>query len=334
MSKKRAPSSPARAFGRLAPWPLAAPPRSGARRRQTRRPRGGRDPVRPRGRTRLDPVCGICGIVSSKGRIDRKRLAAMSATIIPAADRTRRGHVREGRCRTRGAAGSRSSTSGRRPADLERGRELGTVVQNGEEIYNFARAEPASSSGRAEPVPHRSDTEDDRPCVLIMKNGEASASPSIAAGCSRSRSGMRSRGGDSCSRADQFRSGSKPLYYRDLDRQGSFAPSSTRSPGASSISMRSKPSSQRTRCRHALSIFRPEARRRSPGHVARVGGGPASVYLNDLRGRDRCRSGPTTRPSSSEECRARLLTRSGGHISSRTCPVRGAALGEVSTRGS
>ena len=33
-------------------------------------------------RSRLGHVCGICGIVSSRGRVDRKRLAAMSATLV------------------------------------------------------------------------------------------------------------------------------------------------------------------------------------------------------------------------------------------------------------
>ena len=27
-------------------------------------------------------MCGICGIVSSRGRVDRKRLAAMSETLV------------------------------------------------------------------------------------------------------------------------------------------------------------------------------------------------------------------------------------------------------------
>src|SRR5581483_1580588 len=36
----------------------------------------------PDGATRLNRVCGICGIASTRGEVDRSRLAAMSATLV------------------------------------------------------------------------------------------------------------------------------------------------------------------------------------------------------------------------------------------------------------
>ena len=51
------------------------------------------------------PVCGICGIVSSRGRVDRKRLAAMSATLV------HRGPGLRGDVRRRAASGSRRGGS-------------------------------------------------------------------------------------------------------------------------------------------------------------------------------------------------------------------------------
>src|SRR5215470_15386815 len=100
-------------------------------------------------------MCGICGIVSSRGRLDRKRLAAMSETLVhrgPDSDGT---FVRGGV----GLAARRLAIidldSGDQPIANEDG--TCTVVQNGE-IYNHAELR-----GELERAGHvfrtRSDTE-------------------------------------------------------------------------------------------------------------------------------------------------------------------------------
>ena len=80
-------------------------------------------------------MCGICGIVSARGRVDRKRLAAMSETVVhrgPDSDGT---FVKGGV----GLAARRLAIIDLKSGDQPISNEDGscTVVQNGE-IYNHA----------------------------------------------------------------------------------------------------------------------------------------------------------------------------------------------------
>ena len=246
----------------------------------------GRGQVRPEhrpARPPLDsvPCAGSAEIALGAGRVDRDRLAAMSATLV------HRGPDSDGTF-VEGGVG----LAARRLAiiDLERGdqpisNEDGTctVVQNGE-IYNHARAAPRARARRP-PDADATRTPRRRACVRAMG---CLALRSGCEGCSRSRSGTRAASG-SCSRATGSGS-SRSTTARSA--------ASSRSPPSSTRCAEGRP---RPRCARRvprvnsvpapLSIFR-EIRKLPPGHVLTWEEGPLSlerfarpgpVPLRDLR---------------------------------------------------
>jgi asparagine synthase (glutamine-hydrolysing) len=245
-------------------------------------------------------VCGICGIASTKGRIDRKRLAAMSATIV------HRGPDSEGTF-VKGGVG----LAARRLAiiDLEGGdqpisNEDGTctVVQNGE-IYNFAEL-----TCELERAGHRFRTRSDTETIVHAYEewGLGFAERlrgmfAIAIWDARQRRLVLAR--------DRF--GIKPLYYRDVDGELSFASELDALPRGE-LDLDALEAFLATNAVPApLSIFR-EIRKLLPGHVLVWEAGAVSVSRF-------ARPGPLPVRADDEaelveECRARLRDSVRAHL--------------------
>ena len=266
------------------------------------------------------------GIDSARVRDLRNRLGSRAASTAIGSPRCRRrsrtaGPTRRARSSTaasgsrRGGSRSSTSTAGDQPISNEDG--TCTVVQNGE-IYNY-RELRASSSAPGHRFRTRSRHRGARP---RLRGVGPRRSRSGCAGCSRSRSGTR-RGGGSCSRATAF--GIKPLYYRDVGGELSFASELDALPRGeldldaleAFLAFNSIPA--------PLSIFR-EIRKLPAGPRARLGG--RARRARALRAaRARCRRG-TTRDEAElvEECRARLRDSVRAHLVADV-PGRRAPLG-------
>ena len=159
-------------------------------------------------------MCGICGIASTRGTVDPGRLAAMSATLVQRGPDSDGAYV-DGRGRPRRAPPRDHRPRDGRPADRERGRPDRTSSRT-------ARSTTTASCARElERAGHRfSDARRHRGARPPLRGARRRASRSGCAGCSRSRSGTRERGG-SCSRATAY--GIKPLYYREAGGELEFA---------------------------------------------------------------------------------------------------------------
>ena len=95
-------------------------------------------------------MCGICGIATSRGAVDRERLAAMSATLVPPRPGLGR-HASRRRGRARRAAARDHRPDRRRPADRERGRHGRRRPERRD--LQLPRAD-ARARARGPPVPH------------------------------------------------------------------------------------------------------------------------------------------------------------------------------------
>jgi asparagine synthase (glutamine-hydrolysing) len=246
-------------------------------------------------------VCGICGIASTRGAVDRDRLASMSATLV------HRGPDSEGSFVDGGVG-----LAARRLAiiDLEHGdqplaNEDGTctVVQNGE-IYNYAEL-----THELERLGHRFRTRCDTETIVHAYEqwGLGFADRlrgmfAIAIWDARERSLVLAR--------DRF--GIKPLYYRPVDDELAFAseldalPRGEIDPAAidAFLAFNSIPA--------PLSIFR-EIRKLPAGHLLVWHGG-------DLELHGFARPGPLAPRNGAdeaellEECRARLRDSVRAHL--------------------
>jgi asparagine synthase (glutamine-hydrolysing) len=245
-------------------------------------------------------MCGICGIASSRGRIDRKRLAAMSATLV------HRGPDSEGSFVDGGVG-----LAARRLAiiDLEGGTQpisnedgTCTVVQNGE-IYNHRElAHELERAGHR--LRTRSDTE-----VLVHAYEEWG--PGFA---ERLRGMFAIAVWDATERRlvlarDRF--GIKPLYYRDVGGELSFASELDALPKGD-LDLDALEAFLASNCVPApLSIFR-EIRKLPPGHVLVWSGGSVAIERY-------ARPGPLPPRTDDEaelveECRARLRDSVRAHL--------------------
>jgi asparagine synthase (glutamine-hydrolysing) len=245
-------------------------------------------------------VCGICGIASTRGRINRARLAAMSETLV------HRGPDAEGTF-ARGGIGLASRrlaiidvAGGDQPISNEDG--SCTVIQNGE-IYNFAELnlllERAGHTLRT-----RSDTET---IVHAYEEWDLDFAErlrgmfAIAIWDAKRRRLVLAR--------DRF--GIKPLYYRDTGVELAFASELDALPKGdldldaleAFLATNSIPS--------PLSIFR-DIRKLAPGHILTWEAG--SVTLRQF-----ARPGPLPARGDDEaelveECRARLRDSVRAHL--------------------
>jgi asparagine synthase (glutamine-hydrolysing) len=245
-------------------------------------------------------VCGICGIVSSRGRVDRERLAKMSATLA------HRGPDSEGTF-AKGAVGLAARrlaiidvAGGDQPIANEDGNC--TVVQNGE-IYNYAELtrslERAGHTFRS-----RSDTE---AIVHAYEEWELGFAErlrgmfALALWDARRRRLVLAR--------DRF--GIKPLYYRATEAELAFASQLDALPRGELDLDALEAFLATSVVPGPLSIFR-EIRKLPPGHVltweegrvalerfARVA--PLPVHSDD-------------RAELVEECRARLRDSVRAHL--------------------
>jgi asparagine synthase (glutamine-hydrolysing) len=157
-------------------------------------------------------VCGICGIASSRGAVDRDRLASMSATLVhrgPDSD----GSFVDGGV---GLAARRLAIIDLEGGDQPLANEDGTctVVQNGE-IYNYAEL-----TRELERLGHRFRTRCDTEAIVHAYEhwGLAFAERlrgmfAVAIWDARERTLVLAR--------DRF--GIKPLYYRVVEDEISFA---------------------------------------------------------------------------------------------------------------
>jgi asparagine synthase (glutamine-hydrolysing) len=246
-------------------------------------------------------MCGICGIATTKGAVDRDRLAAMSATLVhrgPDAD----GAFSDGGV---GLAARRLAiidlAGGDQPISNEDG--TCTVVQNGE-IYNYAEL-TAELARAGHTFRTRSDTE-----VIVHAYeewGTAFAARlrgmfAIAIWDARERTLVLAR--------DRF--GIKPLYYRVADGGLTFASELDALPKgeldldalAAFLAFNSVPG--------PLSIFR-DIRKLQPGHVL--------TWRDGAIARERfARPGPLPARTGEdeaelvEECRARLRDSVRAHL--------------------
>ena len=159
------------------------------------------------------PMCGICGIATARGAVDRERLAAMSATLVhrgPDAD----GDLRRRRDRPRVAAPLDHRPRGRRPADRQRGRNGRPRPERRD--LQLPRAARASSSAPATasaptPTPRCSSTRYEEWGLGFAERLRGMFA--IALWDARSRRLVLAR--------DRF--GIKPLYYRDVAGELAFA---------------------------------------------------------------------------------------------------------------
>src|SRR4051794_13400591 len=246
-------------------------------------------------------MCGICGIASTRGAVDRDRLAAMSATLV------HRGPDAEGTFVDGGVglAARRLAiidlTGGDQPIANEDGSVV--VVQNGE-IYNYRELiqelERAGHRFRT-----RCDTE-----VLVHGYEQWGAALwerlrgmfAVAAWDARERRLVLAR--------DRF--GIKPLYYRDVGGELSFASELDALPkgeidldaleGFLAFNVVPAP----------LSIFR-EIRKLLPGHVLTWNEGATTIERFARTGPQPARHGEDE-AELVEECRARLRDSVRAHL--------------------
>jgi asparagine synthase (glutamine-hydrolysing) len=196
--------------------------RSGAPARRTASPTGQltgrapaaliRRPAAPATRTRLGEVCGICGVVSASGRVDRDRLDAMSATLVHRGPDAEGAFVDVGV----GLAARRLAIIDLPGGDQPISNEDGscTVVQNGE-IYNYGELTRELQS-----LGHRFRTRSDTEVLVHAYEEWGLRFPerlrgmfAVALWDSTRRRLVLAR--------DRF--GIKPLYYRDADGELAFA---------------------------------------------------------------------------------------------------------------
>src|SRR6516225_8037938 len=246
-------------------------------------------------------MCGICGIVSSRGRVDRKRLAAMSETVVhrgPDSDGT---FVKGGV----GLAARRLAIIDRASGDQPISNEDGscTVIQNGE-IYNHAelRRELVRAGHRM-----RTDHSDTETIVHAYEQwglgfaGRLRGMFAIAIWDEKRKRLVLAR--------DRF--GIKPLYYRAVDGELSFASELDALPKGE-LDLDALEAFLATNCVPGpLSIFR-EIRKLLPGHVLVWEDGVVSVERF-------ARVGPLPVREDDEaelleECRARLRDSVSAHL--------------------
>src|SRR5579872_1307873 len=200
-------------------------------------------------------MCGICGIASSRGRVDRSRLAAMSATIVHRGPDSEGSFVKGGV----GLAARRLAIIDLEGGDQPISNEDGTVVvvQNGE-IYNHR--ELAASLRRAG---HRFETRSDTEAIVhAYEEWELGFAErlrgmfAIAIWDARRKRLVLAR--------DRF--GIKPLYYRDHGGEFSFASELDALPKGE-LDLDALEAFLATNCVPSpLSIFR-EIRKLPPGHL-------------------------------------------------------------------
>ena len=250
-------------------------------------------------------MCGICGIASTRGAVDPRGLAAMSATLVqrgPDSD----GAFVEGPV---GLAARRLAiidlATGDQPISNEDGRI--TVVQNGE-IYNYRELRTD-----LERAGHRFSTSGDTEVLvhLYEEHGERFAD--------------RLRGMFAIALWDSERSrlvlardryGIKPLYYRDADDELAFASELRALPRGeidldaldAFLAFNSVPG--------PLTIFR-EVRKLQPGHVLTWEAGrtellryarPAPVPADEVRGDDEAELVEELRARLRDSVRAHLVS--------------------------
>ena len=184
-------------------------------------------------------MCGICGVVSARGRVDRDLLAAMAATLA------HRGPDSEGTFVDGGAglAARRLAIidlDSRRPADLERGRHRDRRPERRD--LQLPRAD-ARARARGPPVRDALGHRDARPRL----RGVGPRVRRAAARHVRRRDLGRDTRGGSCSHATA--SGSSRSTTASTTCRSRSPRSSTRCRVARSTSTRSRPSSPSTRSR-------------------------------------------------------------------------------------
>ena len=245
-------------------------------------------------------MCGICGIASSRGKVDRKRLAAMSATLVHRGPDSEGAFVDGGV----GLAARRLAiidlTGGDQPIANEDG--TCTVVQNGE-IYNYA-----ALNHELERAGHRFRTRSDTETIVHAYEewGLGFAERlrgmfAIAIWDARRRRLVLAR--------DRF--GIKPLYYRDVDGELSFASELDALPKGE-LDLDALEAFLATNVVPSpLSIFR-EIRKLPPGHILTWQDGAVALerYARPgplpVRGDDKAEL--------VEECRARLRDSVRAHL--------------------
>jgi len=246
-------------------------------------------------------VCGICGIASNRGAVDRDRLASMSATLVhrgPDSD----GSFVDGGV---GLAARRLAIIDLEGGDQPLANEDGTciVVQNGE-IYNYAEL-----TRELERLGHRFRTRCDTEAIVHAYEqwGLAFAERlrgmfAVAVWDARERTFVLAR--------DRF--GIKPLYYRVVEDEISFASELDALPTGeldfdaieAFLAFNSIPA--------PLSIFR-EVRKLPPGHVL-------AWHEGEIELRRFARPGPLAPRNGAdeaellEECRARLRDSVRAHL--------------------
>jgi asparagine synthase (glutamine-hydrolysing) len=246
-------------------------------------------------------VCGICGIVSARGGVDRDRLAAMSATLVHRGPDSEGAFVEGGA----GLAARRLAiidlAGGDQPIANEDG--MCTVVQNGE-IYNYA-----ALTHELERAGHRFRTRSDTETIVHAYEewGAAFAERlrgmfAIAIWDARERRLVLAR--------DRF--GIKPLYYRDAGGELAFASELDALPRGeidldaveAFLAFNVVPA--------ALSIFR-EIRKLPAGHVLTWRDGTAALERYARPGPRPQRDG-ADEAELVEECRARLRESVRAHL--------------------
>jgi asparagine synthase (glutamine-hydrolysing) len=245
-------------------------------------------------------MCGICGIVSSRGRVDRARLAAMSATIVHRGPDSEGSFVKDGV----GLAARRLAIIDLEGGDQPISNEDGTctVVQNGE-IYNH-RELATTLERTGHHFRTRSDTE---AIVHAYEEWELGFAErlrgmfAIAIWDARRKRLVLAR--------DRF--GIKPLYYRDAGGELSFASELDALPKGE-LDLDALEAFLATNCVPTpLSIFR-EIRKLQPGHILTWQDGTVALERY-------ARPGPLPVRADDEadlveECRARLRDSVRAHL--------------------
>jgi asparagine synthase (glutamine-hydrolysing) len=247
-------------------------------------------------------VCGICGIASSRGAVDRERLAAMSATLVHRGPDSEGSFVDGGV----GLAARRLAIIDLAGGDQPISNEDGscTVVQNGE-IYNHAELRR-----ELERAGHRFRTDHSDTEMLVHAYEEwGTRFPQRLRGMFAVAIWDGPRGRLVLAR-DPF--GIKPLYYRDVGGELSFASELDALPRGevdldaleAFLAFNSIPA--------PLSIFR-DIRKLPPGHVLVWEGGRVSLERYARPGPLPARHGDDE-AELLEECRARLRDSVRAHL--------------------
>jgi asparagine synthase (glutamine-hydrolysing) len=250
-------------------------------------------------------MCGICGIVSSQGRADPERVAAMSATLVHRGPDSF-GEYADGPV---ALAARRLSIIDLETGDQPIGNEDGTlqVVQNGE-IYNYRELRR-----ELERAGHRFRTSGDTEVLvhLYEEHGDGFAARlrgmfAVAIWDGRRRRLLLAR--------DRF--GIKPLYYREADGELAFA-SELRALPRGEIDLEALEAFLAFNSIPApLTIFR-DVRKLPPGHVLAWEDGrarterfarPAPVAADDVRDDDEAELVEELRARVRDSVRAHLVS--------------------------